>query len=133
MKCQHPPPAADCDLSRDHDARCLDQSDDEGADIRIFRRDIVGDKGSTATALPAIKVQGLAAGGVALRAVATGALAAGAAAVGALAIGAVAVGRLRIGDGAAKKLTVGRLEVDELVIGGRRISAEDIGRAPGSS
>jgi hypothetical protein len=107
-----------------------DQSDDEGADIRIFRRDIVGNKEITATALPAIKVQGLAAGGVAIRALAAGALAAGAAAIGALAIGAVAVGRLRVGDGAAKKLTVGRLEVDELVIGGRPISAEDIVRAP---
>ena len=102
------------------------------------RKDIMGHKDmiesreSTAAELPAVRLKAVAVGGVALRAVATGALAAGALAIGALAVGAVAVGRLRVGNASAKKLTVGRLEVDELVIGGRSVSAEDIGPVPGS-
>lgn len=91
---------------------------------------------SAAAVLPPMKVEGLAlgglaAGGVALRALAAGALAAGAAAIGALAVGALSIGRLRVGNASAKKFIVGRLEVDELVIGGRPISAADLGPVPG--
>ena len=86
-----------------------------------------------AAELPAVRFRAIAVGGVALRAVATGALAAGAAAIGALAVAPSPSDVSGWATHQRRSSAVGRLEVDELVIGGRSVSAEDIGPVPGSA
>ena len=88
------------------------------------RRDTMRRRSGEVTAIPHVKIGGLAIGSVALSALALGSVAIGSAAVGALAVGALAVGRLKVGKTNLKEVTIGRLRVDELIIGDRVLTVD---------
>ena len=76
-----------------------------------MRKDIMRRRTGAVTALPQVKIGGLAVGGVVQRA---------------LSLGALTVGRLKVGKANLKEVTVGRLKVDELIIGDHVVTVGDL-------